>query len=113
VLRLDALAKGLCDAGIALRWETERRPEPLRYAPLRDGMAAKLMAGYDLLESEWPPGDAPVDLGSIAVATALSWVEFRGLPSFRPGRPRLSRWFDRFAARASMQATPLAGQTHD
>lgn len=111
-LRLDALAKGLCEAGIAVRWETERRPEPLRYPALRDGMVAKLVAGYDMLEREWPD-DVPLDLGSIAVATALSWIEFRGLPAFRPGRPRLSRWFDMFGARASMLATPLAGETHD
>ncbi|MCM5677927.1 glutathione S-transferase [Schlegelella sp. S2-27] len=113
VLRLDALAKGLCEAGIAVRWETERRPEPLRYAALRDGMAAKLVAGYDVLESEWQPQAPPVDLGSIAVATALSWIEFRGLPSFRTGRPHLTRWFDAFTQRASMRATPLSGQTHD
>lgn len=112
-LRLDALAKGLCEAGIAVRWETERRPEPLRYAALCDGMVAKLVAGYDVLESEWQPQPPPVDLGSIAVATALSWIEFRGLPSFRTGRPHLTRWFDAFTERASMRATPLSGQTHD
>lgn len=112
VLRLDALAKGLCEAGIAVRWETQRRPEPLRYPALRDGMTAKLIAGYDVLEREWTE-DAPVDLGSIAVATALSWIEFRRLPSFREGHPRLARWLDAFATRPSMQATPLAGETHD
>lgn len=111
-LRLDALAKGLCEAGIAVRWETERRPEHLRYPALRDGMAAKLVAGYDVLEQAWSD-DVPVDLGSIAIATALSWIEFRGLPDFRAGRPRLSRWFDAFSERASMRATPLSGQTHD
>src|SRR6185436_2958071 len=30
-LRLQAVAQGLADAGIAIRWETVRRPEPLRY----------------------------------------------------------------------------------
>src|SRR6185312_13631429 len=36
-LRLQAVAQGLADAGIQLRWETVRRPEALRYAPLADG----------------------------------------------------------------------------
>src|SRR6185312_16831679 len=41
-LRLQAIAQGLADAGIALRWETVRRPETLRYPPLRDGYVQKL-----------------------------------------------------------------------
>jgi glutathione S-transferase len=43
----------------------------------------------------------------------LSWLEFRELPGFRQGRPRLAAWFDAFAQRASMRATPLSGETQD
>ena len=43
-LRLQALAQGICDAGIAVRHETERRPEPYRYAAMRDGQIEKLIA---------------------------------------------------------------------
>ena len=56
---------------------------------------------------------APVHVGHVAVATALAWIEFRELSGFRTGRPRLVDWFDRFAKRASMQATPLSGETAD
>lgn len=111
-LRLQALAQGVADAGIALRWDTERRPEALRYPALAEGQAAKLQAGYDFAERE-ADLDGPVELGQIALATALSWLEFRGLPAFRPGRPRLSAWFDTFSRRPSMRATPLSGETHD
>jgi glutathione S-transferase len=111
-LRLQALAQGLADAGIALRWETERRPEALRHPPLAEGQAAKLVAAYDFVEREVDL-DGPVELGRIALATALSWLEFRGLPAFRPGRPRLEAWFDAFGRRPSMLATPLSGKTHD
>jgi glutathione S-transferase len=116
-LRLQAAAQGLCAAGIAYRWETVRRPEPLRYAPLRDGNAEKLVACYDWLEAELAADDT-VTVGHIAVATALDWLAFRALPSFRVNalgapRPRLNAWFDAFAHRASMQATPLSGDTHD
>jgi glutathione S-transferase len=62
-LRLQALAQGLADAGIALRWETERRPEALRYPPLAEGQAAKLAAAYDFVEREVEL-DGPVELGS-------------------------------------------------
>jgi glutathione S-transferase len=111
-LRMQAAAQGLADAGIAVRWETERRPEHLRYPALRDGYVEKLLAGYDWLERELEP-EAPIDVGHVAVATALGWLEFRGLPSFRSGRPRLAAWFDTFDARRSMRATPLSGQTQD
>jgi glutathione S-transferase len=110
-LRVQAVAQGIADAGIAVRWETVRRPEALRYPPLRDGYIDKLIASYDWLEAQLDI-DSPLHVGHIAVATALDWLEFRGLPSFRE-RPRLASWFDAFAARPSMQATPLSGETRD
>jgi glutathione S-transferase len=111
-LRIQAVAQGLADAGIAVRWETLRRPEQFRYTPLRDGYANKLIASYDWLERELDIA-SPIHVGHIALATALSWLEFRGLPSFRDNRPRLVAWFDAFEARPSMRATPLSGETHD
>jgi len=111
-LRVQAIAQGLADAGIAVRWETVRRPEALRYPLLRDGYREKLIAGYDWLERELDI-DSSLHVGHIALATALGWIEFRELPGFRAGRPRLAAWFDRMQQRASMQATPLSGDTHD
>jgi glutathione S-transferase len=110
-LRVQAVAQGLADAGIAVRWETVRRPAELRYLPLRDGHVAKLVSSYDWLERELDTDTLHV--GHIAVATALDWLEFRQLPGFRDGRPRLGAWFDAFARRPSMQATPLSGETQD
>ena len=111
-LRHQALAQGLAEAGIAIRWETVRRPEAARYAQLRDGYIEKLIAGYDWLERELDVS-ASIHVGHIALATCLDWLEFRGLPHFREGRPRLSAWFDEFKDRPSMRATPLSGETHD
>lgn len=111
-LRAQAVAQGIADAGIAVRWETVRRPEAFRYAPLRDGYAGKLAASYDWLERELDVA-APLHVGHVAVATALAWIEFRALPGFREGRPRLAAWFDGFEQRSSMRATPLSGETVD
>jgi len=110
-LRLEAVAQGLCESGIQLRWETVRRPEQLRYPPLADGYALKLIETYAWLEkqADW---NGPVTIGQIALATALDWLEFRELPSFR-AYPKLSGWFDAFAQRQSMLATPLTGETQD
>lgn len=111
-LRLQALAQGIADAGIAWRWETDRRPEALRWPEFTAGQAEKLGASYDFLERE-AAFDVPLDIGQIALATALSWILFRGAPEFRAARPRLARWYEAFAERPSMKATPLSGATVD
>ncbi|MBE1207793.1 glutathione S-transferase family protein [Aminobacter carboxidus] len=109
-LRLQAVAQGLAQTGIGLRWETERRPGHLRYAALAEGFTDKIEATYDWLEEELD--DDALHVGHVALATALSWMAFRELPSFRE-RTRLTSWFDAFEQRPSMLATPLAGETHD
>lgn len=111
-LEVQAVSQGLCEAGIAVRWETVRRPEPFRYAPLRDGYIEKLVASYDWLDGA-VDFEAPTHVGHVALATALSWLEFRELPGFRQGRPRLAAWFDEFQDRPSMRATPFIGETQD
>jgi glutathione S-transferase len=110
-LRLQSVAQGLAQTGIALRWETERRPEPLRYDALAQGYRDKIEASYDWIESTLDD-ESPLHLGHIALATTLSWMAFRNLPAFH-ARARLARWFDAFEKRGSMQATPLSGDTHD
>lgn len=117
-LRRQALAQGMCDAGIAARYETVRRPEALRYLAYRDGQLDKLISAYDFLEREvgTEPRDAEaehVDLGQIALATALDWLAFRQLPDFERGRPRLSAWYRAFLQRPSMQLTEFTGETVD
>jgi glutathione S-transferase len=105
-LRLQALAQGMADAGVLARWESRRSPE-LQWPAWMEGQLQKVVGAYDLLEREMD-FDPPVELGQIAVATSLSWLEFRDVgPSFREGRPRLAHWYDRFAARPSMRATPM------
>lgn len=111
-LRLQALAQGLCDAGIALRWESERRPEALRYPLLAAGQTTKLLEAYDHLETQ-ADLDGPVTVGQIGLATALAWLSFRRLPDFRARAPRLAAWYDRFNQRPSMRATPYEGETQD
>ncbi|MBL1377470.1 glutathione S-transferase family protein [Zobellella iuensis] len=110
-LRLEALAQGICDAGIRLRSETERRPEAFRYALYAEGQAGKLMTTYDFIEKRVPL-DGPMTIGHIALATALDWILFRKLPDFS-GCPRLTDWYREFRKRPSMLATVYSGQTQD
>jgi glutathione S-transferase len=117
-LKRQALAQGLADAGIAVRWEVERRPADLRWETMREGQTQKVVAACDFLEHELTVAEPArrrrsVDIGDIALATALSWIEFRAVYDFRAGRPQLARWYEGLSARASMQATALKGDTHD
>lgn len=111
-LRVQAVAQGLAEAGIAIRWETMRRPEALRYGPLCDGYIQKLTTSYDWLERELDTA-APTHVGHIALATTLSWIAFRELPVFGKNHPRLAAWLEEFGNRPSMRATPLSGETYD
>jgi glutathione S-transferase len=108
----QAVAQGLADAGIAARWEAERRPETLRWPALLEGHLQKVRAACDYLETH-VSDEQPVDIGDIALATALSWIDFRQIHDFQLGHPRLSAWYRHFCARPSMLATPLFGNTVD
>ncbi|WP_244276423.1 hypothetical protein [Methylobacterium indicum] len=110
-LRLEALAQDMAQAGIGVRWEAERRPKHLRYPELQAGYEVKLIESYVWLERElfW---EEDLHIGHIALATTLDWLVFRGLPTFR-SNTSLTRWFDDFAQRPSMRATPLSGNTQD
>ncbi|MEO7430517.1 MAG: glutathione S-transferase [Dokdonella sp.] len=111
-LRRQALAQGIADAGIAARWESERRPSTLRWPIMQEAQTRKVVAACDFLEREID-ADVPVDLGTIALATALSWIAFRNVHDFAVGRPRLAAWYESFRSRASMLATDLRGETQD
>ncbi len=116
-LKMQALAQGIADAGIAARWEIERRPAALRWPTMRDAQTRKIVDACNFLESEIDsPGNSPnigPNIGDIALVTAFSWIEFRGIHAFRHGRPRLAHWYDTLSARPSMQATALGGDTYD
>ena len=58
-------------------------------------------------------GPGRPDIGDVALATALSWLEFREVYAFLPGRPRLAAWYAALCSRPSMLATALTGDTKD
>lgn len=113
-LKWQALAQGIADAGIAARWEAVRRPPELRWAAMHAGQIQKVAAACDWLEAELAGARAAApDIGAVALATALSWIEFREVYDFLNGRPRLTRWYHALSARPSMLATALTGETQD
>lgn len=101
-LGLQALADGIMDAAVALRYETtgedKRNPDHIRR------YTATVTAGIDALERmkflETPT------IGEIAAACALGYLDFRYAEmNWREGRPKLAQWFEKFSQYPSMLAT--------
>ncbi len=105
--RLHALADGISEAGIAIRREASR-PAELQWADWSRAFADKLARTYDLLEGEPELYEGEVEIGQVALATALEWVMQRAAgPAPLEGRPRLAAWYAAFAARRSMTRVPF------
>ncbi len=106
VMTLFALAQGLCDTAVNLRYETGLRPESLQWDQWIARQNERMFAALDDLEANWQDELAGVHVGSIGVAVALAYLDFR-FPElgWRDGRPNLTAFFDSFNQRPSMQAT--------
>jgi glutathione S-transferase len=105
-LRLQALADGIMDAAILARYETFLRPEERRWPAWIDGQLDKVRRGLDRLEAEADGLAGRMDIGTIAAACALGYLDFRFADlRWRDGRPKLAAWFEPFAARDSMLRT--------
>lgn len=104
--RVEALADGMTDAGILVRYELAMRPADKQWADWIAGQTAKVNQALDLLEQEVASFAAEPDVGQIAVACSLGWLEFRKpCGEMRPGRTKLFAWYDAFCKRPSMVAT--------
>jgi glutathione S-transferase len=114
-LRLEAIADGILDAALLMVYESRLRPEPLRFQPWTDAQWAKVTRALDALEAGWmddltTPRSGCPDMGHMALAAALGYVDFRlDARRWRTGRPLLAAWCDAFGQRTSVQATmPVA-----
>lgn len=106
ILTLQALGQGIADAALLYRYETFARPEPHRWPEWTARQAARIRSACDDLAAGWMKELKTVNVGSIAAACALGYLDFR-MPEigWRDGRGALADWFAEFSARPSMAAT--------
>lgn len=105
-LRLEALGDGMTDAGILVRYETALRPEGLRWKEWIDGQTKKVEQGLDTLEAHPEMLMGPLNIGQIAVACGIGWMNFRQVfGDCLAKRPRLAAWYAMIGERASFKAT--------
>ncbi|MFN4154478.1 MAG: glutathione S-transferase [Paracoccaceae bacterium] len=106
-LTVEATADGILDAALLMVYETRIRPEEKRFPPWVEGQWEKIDRALDVLETRWTDHlNGPLDIGQIATACALGYLDFRhAARHWRKARPHLAAWEATFAARPSMQAT--------
>ncbi|MEM7425763.1 MAG: glutathione S-transferase [Pseudomonadota bacterium] len=106
IMTLFALAQGFCDSAVNLRYETFLRPEEFRWNQWIERQQERLANTLDELEKNWLDDLSGVDVGSIGVAVALGYLDFRYPDTqWRAGRPGLAGFYETFSQRPSMQAT--------
>lgn len=95
-LTLQALADGLCDAALLQVYEVRMRAESERSVSWVANQAGKVERALAALEASPPAGHG--DIGAIAVACALGYLDLRFEGRWRAGHPRLVEWLDAFRA---------------
>jgi glutathione S-transferase len=107
VLTIEATADGIMDAAVNLTYEKRFRAPEIQFAQWMDGQWTKIARALDALEGLWLSHlNGPLDMGQIAVGSALGYLDFRHDDrGWRNGRDGLAAWYAAFANRATMQAT--------
>jgi len=102
-LKFQAMGDGILDAAVPCRGELARPREDARDAAIARYKAA-MSRTVDALEEAAP--HLHVDIGSIAVACALGYLDFRyPADQWRSGHPRLTAWFEAFSGNPGIAQT--------
>ncbi len=107
VLTLEATADGIMEAAVLMVYEARLRPEEKRFEDWVEAQWTKIDRALTALEG----GDLshPLDMGQIALACALGYLDFRhGARNWRQGRPALTAWEAEIARRPALRATASA-----
>ena len=103
-LKRQAMADGLLDAAVLCRLEGRKPREEARDATIARQKAA-IARTLDVFE-----GDAvhpSVDIGTISLACALGYLDFRFADEpWRPGHPKLAAWMEAFGKTPCIARTP-------
>lgn len=106
-MTLEALGDGILDAALLMTYEGRLRPDGMQWDSWIDAQWSKIARACAALNERWMAHMAgPLDMGQIAVACALGYVDFRhGARGWRTGNDALAAWFEEFESRDSMAKT--------
>jgi len=106
MLTLEALADGVMDASILQVYESRMRAENERSASWLAHQSGKVERALAQLEAAPPAG--PVNVGQIALACALGYLDLRFAGEWRQSHPRLVAWLEAFAEKVPAFAATAA-----
>jgi glutathione S-transferase len=98
-LRLQSLADGILDAGVLRVYENRFRPVEKHEPKWIEHQTDKISRALAVLEASPPALTMPPDVGQIALASALGYLDFRFDGAWRKGHPKLVKWLGEFAAK--------------
>jgi len=102
-LRHQSMADGILDAAVPCRGELGKPREAARDAQIGRYKSA-ISRTIDALEAD--PPHKHVDIGSITVACALGYLDFRfASDAWREGHPKLAVWYEAFAQNKGLAET--------
>jgi len=105
-LSLQALADGLMDAAILVRYEHLARADGERSTSWVEGQNAKIDSSLDGIERAATDFDDTLTIGTITIGCALGYLDLRfGDRDWRASHPKTAAWFAEFSKRPSMLAT--------
>ncbi|MBS1302261.1 glutathione S-transferase family protein [Loktanella sp. SALINAS62] len=109
-LTLEATADAIMEAAITMFYETKYRDPAQQSTDWIDAQWSKADRAITALEDRWLSHlNGPLDMGQIATACALSYIDLRhAARDWRNGRAGLAQWHATFAARPSMLETAAA-----
>jgi glutathione S-transferase len=96
-LTLQAMADGVMDACILIVYEGRHRPEALHHPPWLDYQRGKVVRGLTAFAKQ-PADPTRFDVGTIAAACMLGYLDLRKQVDWRPEFPTLVDWLDQFRA---------------
>jgi glutathione S-transferase len=106
-LKMQSLGDGILDAAVPCRGEQGKPSEAARDAQIARYLSV-IARTVDTLEAD--PPHKHVDIGSITVACALGYLDFRfGANPWRPGHPALTAWYEAFARNKGLAETVPVG----
>ena len=88
----------MIDAAILMVYEKRFRPEEIWHQPWIERQQTKIDGALDALEANPPAFNGTPDYGTLSIAVALGYLDFRHEGKWRAGHPKLVAWLEAFAA---------------
>ncbi len=105
-LRWQSIADGMCDAAVAVRYETFVRPQEHQWEQWINNQKDKYRRALVVLENEAAEIGNKIDIGTLSIAIALDYIDFRYADeSWRDNFPALSAWHQTISSRDSLAQT--------